>query len=252
MFSQKFLILVFLLAFAAAVPTFGAACTNPCTGSLGTGADTTDRTSFGTDNSDLSFSNIIFDNATGTYTAAGGLNGTTAPSASLFGVSFIGCFSNDGPCASNSPGVGVGNVANWDGGSDPALLFNSTPNHSTFETFTITLPANTYAFAVDLLNTSTTIQTPFQLNVDAAGGSTAVSVSLPGSVFFGFRSATPINSVSLYAGYSNEQMAIDNFEIGELAPMAPVAEAKTLLLVGSGLLLLLYVRRRRGASLRVA
>jgi hypothetical protein len=253
MFAQKFLISAFLLAAAAAVPASASlVCTtgNPCTGSSATGADTTDRTNFGTDNSDLSFSNITFDSATGTYTAAGGLNGTTAPGASLFGVSFIGCFSFGTPCSSNSIGVGVGNVTNWGGGSNPALLFNATPiAGGNLETFTITLPANTYAFALDLISQNN-LGTPFNLSVDGGSKTTANSVSVPGSVFFGFRSATPISSVSVFSGFQNEQIELDNFEIG--TAVAPVAESKTLLLVGSGLFMLLYVRRRMGTNLRMA
>jgi hypothetical protein len=255
MFTQRFLIAVLVLV-AATIPASAGLCTNPCTGSSATGADSTDRNNFNSDNSDLSFNNITFDNATGTYTAAGGLNATTAPSALLYGVTFIGCLSSQTVCASNSSGVTVGNLTFpgiWDGGTDPVLQVNSgNQGGGNYDTYTITFPTGTYAFALDLLNQNG-FNTPaaYGLKVDNNSPmNSAGAVPLPGSVFFGYRSATPIGTVTIYSGFSNEQLALDNFEIGQ--QVATTAEVKTSLLVGTGLFTLLYVRRRKGLSPRAA
>ena len=161
-------------AFVAAIisPAFGSACLNPCTGSLCTGQDTVDRGNFNLDNGSLTFSNISFDNATGTYdTSTPGLTSSTASSAQLYGVSFIGCLSSQSPCVSNSDGgLIVGTLASWNGGADSALSnaqkgFN--PSHSA--TITITLPANVLAVGFDLLLENSVASgntTPFGMVMD--------------------------------------------------------------------------------------
>ena len=184
-------------AFVAAIisPVFGSACLNPCTGSLCTGQDVADRGNFNFDNSSLTFSNITFDNATGTYDASTpGLNSSTASSAQLYGVSFIGCLSSQSQCVSNSDGgLVVGTLASWNGGADSALAnaqkgFN--PAHSA--TITITLPANVLAVGFDLLlgdSVASGNTTPFGVVLDNGsilGFDTTTAVNLPGSVFFGY------------------------------------------------------------------
>jgi hypothetical protein len=250
MFTQKFLISALVLA-AASIPASASSCTSTlCTGSVASGSDSADRTTFNTGNSDLSFSNITFDNATGTYTTATGLDASSAPSASLFGTSFIGCLSSQSPCASNAVGVAVGDLTVpgiWDGGTDPALEVNTNAyGGGSFDTITIMLPANTYAFGVDILNQNNfPTGVPLFVHVDnTADKSTAAPVALPGSVFFAFRSATPISKVSIYPGIASEQLAIDNFELGQQGTAA-TPEAATFLMIGSGLAMLLYARKRR-------
>ncbi len=251
MFTQKILISALILAAATASTAVAASCTNPCTGSAATGSDSTDRTNFNSDNSDLAFSNITFSNATGTYdSSTTGLNSTTAPSASLFGTSYIGCLSSENPCASNSAGVIVGTnltPGTWDGGSDPVLEVDSTNfGGGHWDTITITLPANTYAFGVDLIdqnNNSTGVPILIHVN-NTADQNTAGSVALPGSVFFGFRSATPITTVSIYPAQNAEQIDLDNFEIGQ-QQAAATPEVATVLLIGTGLATLFYARKRR-------
>ncbi|HEY4363003.1 MAG TPA: hypothetical protein VGN17_18685 [Bryobacteraceae bacterium] len=248
MLTQKTLIAALVLAAATASHAYASACSNPCTGSSAAGVDSTDRTNFNADNSDLTFSNITFDNATGTYDATTtGLNATTAPSASLFGVTFVGCLSTENPCTSNSTGLIVGNLASWDGGSDPNLQVNTTNfGAGHWDTITITLPANTYAFGIDIIdenNNSTGF--PLLIHVDnTADKNSAGSVSLPGSVFFGYRSATPIGTVSIFPSTAAEQIAIDNLELGQ-QQAAATPEISTILLIGTGLFMVGYARRRK-------
>jgi hypothetical protein len=252
MTAQRYLICAIVMA--AALPACASLCTNPCTGSVVSGSDSTDRTNFHSDNPDLTFNNIIFDDATGTYTAAGGLSAATAPGALLFNVGFVGCFSSQAPCASNSTGLLVGNVTSWGGGTNPAMQLNSgTIGGNNYETFTVAFPSNVYAFGVDILDQNgSSLGVAFLLNVDGKpANSTAAAVSLPGSVYFGYRSATPIGSVSFYAGTNSQRMAFDNFEIGSQEP-ATTSEAATLVLVGTGLLTLGYARRRKGLTPRAA
>ncbi len=247
-FLQKILISIAAPAIFI-TPAFGSACTsasNPCTNSSNTGQDSTDRSTFNLANSDLLFSNITFNDATGTYgPSTSGLNSQTNASAVLDGVSFIGCISSSyADCASNSGGLMVQNSSNtagsWNGGTDPALRNSST---GFVDQITATLPPGVYAIAFDILmpqNISTSSLTT--LGVVINNGSpqmTATAVNLPGSVFFGYRSATAIRSVTIFSGNSFELLGIDNFELG-----APASEAATLLMVGSGLLILQWMRRR--------
>lgn len=250
MTTQRFLIALFVLAASAATPAFASSCTNPCTGSSTTGADTTDRTHFNSDNSDLTFSNITFDNATGSYLLAGGLNATTSPTAQLYGAGFTGCLTSQSPCASNSNGLNVGTIAGWDGGTDPALLSTSAgPGPGQFDTITITLPAGVYAIAFDGINQNNySSSAQFALNIGAGSEVyTAPTVMTPGGVFFGYRSATPINTVSIYTNYAYEELALDNFELGEQPAQTP--EVATMLLVASGLFTIFYGHRRRRQAL---
>jgi hypothetical protein len=258
-----------LLALAAALaasslPALGSTCTNPCTGSSSTGQDSTDRSNFESDNSTLSFSNITFDNATGTYGAATGLDATTAPSAQLYGLSFIGCLSNWSDCASNSSGVTVGPSAsffngatflNWDGGADPILTGPAPNGPGQLSTLTITLPANVFAVGLDILNNgNSSASTPFGVIVN--GGSqlnSATQIQLPGSVFFGYSSATALTSLTIFPENQTTALGIDNVDVGFLGAGgggggSAAPESTTMLLVAGGLFMLRFARKIPGLS----
>jgi hypothetical protein len=259
-FANRLLGPICLLA-VLGLPAFGSACLNPCTGSSSTGQDTTDRNNFNSDNGTLSFSNITFNNATGTYDpSTTGLNSTTAASAQLYGVSFIGCLSGQSPCVSNSNGgLVVGNLGSWDGGTDPALTnaaVGYSPGNSS--TITVTLPANVLAIGFDLLlgnYVSPSSTTPF--GVIVSNGSTSQFYSttandLPGSVFFGYSSATAISSLTIFAQNTiaaQSTVGIDNFEIGEAGTggtgggSTAAPEVSTMLMVASGFFMLRFGRR---------
>jgi hypothetical protein len=252
-----------VLIFVATVisPVFGSACLNPCTGSLATTQDTTDRTNFNSDNSSLIFSNITFDNATGTYDASTpGLNSSTASSAQLYGLSFIGCLSGQSPCVSNSDGgLIVGTLASWNGGVDSALTNAQkgyNPSHSA--TITITLPANVLAVGFDLLlgnSVPSGNTTPFGVVLDngsLVGFDIVTAVNLPGSVFFGYSSASAITSLTVFAQNTvaaQSTIGLDNLEIGLAGGSSggggssAAPEATTMLLVASGLFLVRFGHR---------
>ena len=247
---------------ALSLPAFGSACLNPCTGSSSSGQDSTDRSNFNADNNALTFSNITFDNATGTYDpTTTGLNSTTAPLAQLYGVSFLGCLSGQSPCVSNSNGgLVAGNLTSWGGGSDPALTnaaIGYNPGNSS--TLTVTLPANVLAVGFDILLgnfVSSGNTTPFGVLV-SNGATTqfysATATDLPGSVFFGYSSATAITSLTIFAQNTiaaQSTVGIDNFEIGALTSggsgtggSTATPEVSTMLMVASGFFALRFGRR---------
>ncbi|MBV8846438.1 MAG: hypothetical protein JO307_26835 [Bryobacterales bacterium] len=257
--STKFLLLVSLFCLYT-LSALGNACLNPCTGSSTTGQDTTDRSNFASDNSALTFSNIVFDDATGTYNASSGLNASTAPGAQLYGVSFIGCLSGQSPCVSNS-GLVDGTVGSWGGGSNAALTTSQIGyNPGNVATLTITLPANVMAIGFDVLfGNSVSSPTPFGVILDNGSTQnlmTATGVNLPGSVFFGYSSATAITDLTIFAQNTlaaHSSLGIDNFELGLAGAggSGPVGgggtsatpEASTLLMVSGGLFLLRFGRR---------
>ena len=253
-----YLSLALLLA-ACSLTAFGSACTNPCTGSSSTGQDATDRNNFLSDNSSLTFSNITFDNGTWTTGPGGAVLDTTTS------LSFIGCLSNWSDCSSNSSGVTVGpsgsfwngsTYASWDGGTDPILSGPSGGGGGHMSTITIALPANVMAIGLDILhNNYGSASAPFGVIVN--GGSTyssATEVQLPGSVFFGYSSASAITSLTIFAENGSTTLGIDNVDVGFLtassgggstssAPPATAPEASTMLLVASGFFMLRFARK---------
>ncbi len=211
--------------------------------SCSNGADTTDRTTFNTDNSTLTFTNIPFDTETSTYNS--GLNaGDAADPAALLGTSFLGCLSNQSPCLT-STSLSVADAANgggsWDGGTDPALMVPTSAGGE-FDTITIALPANVYAFGVDLLYLQNGGSGAlYVINVNGTQVNSSASTGLPGSTFFGYSSATAITSVTIYMPLQNVALGLDNLELGTATAQTP--EAVTFLMIGSGLLMLRFGRR---------
>jgi hypothetical protein len=238
-----------LVLACGAIPALGSSCTATlCSGTVSNGADTTDRNTFNTLNNTLTFTNITFNDETGTYNS--GLSASNAPPdpAALLGASFLGCLSNQSPCLT-STSLAVGDASaggNWDGGTDPALIVPAFTNNGSnvFDTITIALPANVYAFGVDLLwlkNGSSGV--PYLISVNGGSNlSSDVSLGLPGSTFFGYSSATAITSVTIYMGAENTSLGLDNLELGTTAD-AQTPEAVTFLMIGSGLLMLRFGRR---------
>lgn len=245
---------------ACSLPALGSSCTNPCTGSLSTGQDTTDRNNFVSDNSSLTFSNITF--SSGTWTT--GTGGAILDSGT--GLTFIGCLTSFSDCSSNSGGVTVGNsgsfwngstFGSWNGGNDPILSGPAPNGPGQWSTITISLPANVFAIGLDILqNNYGSSSTPFGVIVN--GGSqynTATQVQLPGSVFFGFSSTTAITSLTIFPENGSTTLGIDNIDVGSLTSggtsgsggggSAPstTPEASTMLLVGSGFFMLRFARK---------
>jgi hypothetical protein len=246
-----YLSLALLLA-ACSLTALGSACTNPCTGSSSTGQDATDRNNFLSDNSSLTFSNITFSGGTWTTGAGGSVIDTAT------GVTFVGCLSPQSPCSSGSSSASVGPLVypgTWDGGSDPAL---SGPSGSPgqFPTITITIPSslNVLAIGLDILNVNSGSDAPYGVIVsDGSQPTSASGVKLPGSVFFGYSSATAITSFTIFDQFSGTTLGIDNVDVGFLtassggststAPPATAPEASTMLLVASGFFMLRFARK---------
>ncbi len=213
-------------------PAWGTTCTsssNPCTAESLSGPDTGDRAIFETNTmntaASLTFANIDFNTiAAGDYTSAGLLAG---------GVTFTG--ENN---AQNAADLFVANI--------PAWSADLLDQHGTGGTITASIPlsANAYAFGVDIIDLS---GTPFSFSISVNGGATVTTAqasgAVPDSIYFGFTSATPITSVVISPILASDQLGIANFELGE-AP-APTPEVGTLLLIGTGLILMKFMHRRR-------
>jgi hypothetical protein len=108
----------------------------------------------------------------------------------------------------------------------------------------VTLPANTYAFAM-LLSTVSSFGSPFVELGDRNLSNSNYGLVVPNSstsVFFGIISDTPISSLFLGNSGNDGAVEIQSFEVG--GP-APTPEVSTFLLIGSGLPLMRFLRRRR-------
>ena len=108
----------------------------------------------------------------------------------------------------------------------------------------IALPANTYAFAMSITTLSGFGSPVVELG-DHVLNNANYQIIIPsgGSVqFFAIISSTPLTE--LFVGQSNGggRLQINNFELGQVAP---TPEVSTVALIGSGLVLLGLVRRRR-------
>jgi hypothetical protein len=177
-----------------------------------------------------------------TYNSATGLTAT--------GVEFIGY---------TSSGVSAGTVIDtsafpWfnDGSGDAFIQTTDRPNSgSPLPYINIVLPANVTALSMDLFTAS-----PQALNytISVAGNQYAVpTFSQPTLAFFGITSDTAISSVQLtLAGTtfnSGSQALLDNFRFGGSggsggSDVTAAPEAGTYLLIGTGLIGLVLLRKR--------
>lgn len=108
----------------------------------------------------------------------------------------------------------------------------------------VTLPANTYAFAM-FLSTVSGFGSPYLELNDRIVSHSNYSLTVPDSstsVFFGIVSNTPLTSLFLGNLGSGGNVEIQSFETG--GP-APTPEISTFLLIGSGLVLMRFLRRRQ-------
>ena len=222
------LILASALTLTSAAPIFGSILTY------------TDRATMELAQPALAFSTITFDGFSGGYNSSAGLT--------IAATNFVGVTVTTPPPYD----LAVGNsVANWGGG---ATLLNNNPSPS--GRVIVTLPPNVFAFGAELLAIYTAgLGGPngngFQVAIydgSASNLTTGSASALPSSLFFGATSATPIQSVTFMvpAGTFGIQLAMDNFEIGTQAETPEVA---TLLAIGTGLIAMRWIRRRRPLKL---
>ncbi len=119
--------------------------------------------------------------------------------------------------------------------------------------FEIKLPANTYAFAVFIGSCSSGLcnNLGFALYAIGQGDHTSFgtnySLTVPGggsSQFFGIVSDTPLDYLFISSSPNSPKIGINSFEVGAAAD-APTPEVSTFLLIGSGLVLMRFLRRRQ-------
>jgi hypothetical protein len=109
----------------------------------------------------------------------------------------------------------------------------------------ILLPANTYALALNFTMTGSSFSTYYEAVGDHNVNGTNYSVNVIGAgsnQFFAITSTTPIGSLFIGPNSSAGRLQINDFEIGQTAA---VPEVSTIILIGSGLVLLGLVRRNR-------
>jgi len=156
--------------------------------------------------------------------------------------------------------AGTGSVFNGFNGTTPeALILSGTSlaqtgtsgnggNTTNGRSIQIVLPANTYAFAMLVSSVSGTADPFVELvsspsNFNTSGNYTLSISSSSDSEFFGIISNTAISSI--FVGdlfFSQSPITIQSFEVG--GP-APTPEVSTFLLIGTGLVLMRFLRRRR-------
>ncbi|MGA2878212.1 MAG: PEP-CTERM sorting domain-containing protein [Bryobacteraceae bacterium] len=187
------------------------------------------------------YQTVTFEGLTppGTQTNYYSATGVTAS-----GVDFIG-YSTTG--ASDIQVVDTSAFSWYDWGTGDALLQNlARPNSGApLPYVNIVLPANITSLGLDLFTTS-----PQALNytITVAGNQyTVPTFSQPTLAFWGITSDTPITSLQLtlagttWNGGSNE--LIDNFSFGA-SDLTAAPEAGTYLLIGSGLIGFVLLRKR--------
>jgi len=105
------------------------------------------------------------------------------------------------------------------------------------------------AFGLDLMSTGGT--GPYNVNVDGTSYTSVSTQSAPNVVFFGGTFTTPISTITLtMPTLSYETMLIDDFQFGtagsqqQQGETGDAPEAATMVMIGSGLIGLNWLRRR--------
>ena len=109
----------------------------------------------------------------------------------------------------------------------------------------ILLPANTYALAFNFTMTGSSFSTYYEAVGDHNVNGTNYSVNVIGAgsnQFFAITSTAPISELFIGPNSSAGHLQINDFEIGQAAA---VPEVSTVVLIGSGLVLVGLVRRNR-------
>jgi hypothetical protein len=185
---------------------------------------------------------------TGLATPGGATNYYTATGVTTDGVEFIGY--NSG--GTSDVQVIDTSAFSWynDGTGDALLQSLSRPNSSSpLPYINIVLPANITAIGVDLYTTS---PQALSYTITVAGNQyTVPTFTQPTLAFWGITSDTPITSLQLTLAGSTynggSEALLDNFSFGT-ADMSAAPEAGTYLLIGSGLIGLVLLRKRLKAD----
>ena len=117
--------------------------------------------------------------------------------------------------------------------------------------FEIKLPPNTYAFAAIIGSCGGGICTNTSFGLYAVGQgdhtsyATSYGITVPGggpAQFFGIVSDTPLSYLFISSANNYPKIGINSFEVGEASP---TPEVSTFLLIGSGLVVMRFLRRRQ-------
>jgi hypothetical protein len=110
----------------------------------------------------------------------------------------------------------------------------------------IQLPANTYAFAMQITTPPGSGFTSPMVELgdhNVSNSNYTINIASAGSVqFFGIISSTPLSTLFVGPLGNGSKLQINDFETGQLTP---TPEISTVTLIGSGLVLLGLIRRRR-------
>jgi len=179
------------------------------------------------------------------YAPNGGTsNYYSASGVSASGVEFIG-YSSYG--VSDIQVIDTSAISWYNDGSGDALIQTASPATSTtpLPYINIVLPANVTAVAMDLWTASSP---GMSYNISVAGNQyTVPTVGQNTETFFGLTSDTAISSLQLTVpgatADSGTEALLDNFSFGS-ADMSAAPEAGTYLLIGTGLIGLVILRKR--------
>ena len=182
----------------------------------------TTASSFASANTDQTFQSLTFPTLTGSSTSYTDLS-TGILFTSTSGLSVV-----DNPNAWAAPASGNVLRTNSPGG-----------------TIVITLPTTARSFSIYLGGVFTFLDA--QISVANGGGGSysqglSQSLGLSTPAFWGVRSDSAITSLTLVANVGNEYLEIGPGQLG--APAAEAPEAATMLLIGTGLIILRFLRRK--------
>ena len=193
-------------------------------------------TSHCTSNSGMTFSTF--------GTAAGGLGDTmsspiTFVSAGLSGTPAIYVDASTGTIFAGYSNATTQNSVQIFGSTSLAQTINGANSG-----IQVTLPANTYAFAM-FVSTVSSFGNPLVELGDRNVSNSNYGLAIPNnstSVFFGIISSTPLSSLFIGNLGNDGPVEINSFETG--GP-APTPEVSTFLSIGTGLVVMRFLRRRQ-------
>jgi hypothetical protein len=185
--------------------------------------------------------------SSGTYSAwqsapgSAGLTFSVSPDTFIAGPNLVGGVYTD-PTGTIFTSYNGSNIDTAMSVSGTSLLQGISGNGTGLE---ILLPANTYAVAFDITTLSGSGFTSLWVALgdhNLSGANYNVIVTSGGNVqFFGIVSTTPLTELFIGPMSFGGRLQLNDFELGE---QAPTPELSSVTLMGSGLLLLGFLRRR--------
>jgi len=181
---------------------------------------------------------------TGLAPAGGETNYFSPTGVTASGVNFIGYTSSG---SSDIQVIDSSSVSWYNDGSGDAVIESASPstNFAPLPYINIVLPANITALGMDLWTASSSAMS---YGITVAGNTyTVPTVGANTETFWGITSDTAVTSLQLdvpaATSVSSTQALLDNFSFGA-SDMSAAPEAGTYLLIGSGLIGLIVLRKR--------